>query len=579
MGSSASESVAGTGVSDDIDPGTLPTEMAMPTPAERPRPPDLAQGTAGPAGPADPAPAEAANSAADSAGSLPSDLVADASRRLSVAMLVIAAILVFYNSLYATIWSEHRFLVGEIVGIGALSMSLVLAYMLRKCPRTQAQVLLAGAIYEVALTFGLSMTEFWTMPDLTAVTNRVGWSTLFIAFFPVLVPARTKQIAAVSFTAALANTAAFLVAFTLADRVFPSPEVTLSLVLPAYVAACLALVPARVLSRLGTKVRQARRLGPYRLVERLGVGGMGEVWRAEHRLLARPAAIKLIRPRGGGDQEVERQLVERFEREAQTTAYLESPHTVALYDFGIASDGTFYYVMELLRGIDLERLVTRYGAQPPERVAHLLIQICDSLDDAHAHGLVHRDIKPANIFVTSRARSVDYVKVLDFGLVKLVEPAAEDVKLSRAGEVHGTPAYMAPEEATGQGTDHRSDLYSLGCVAYWLLTGKLVFEESTSIKIALAHATRQPRPVAEVATQPIPDGFAAIVMGLLVKEPDQRPGSAADLARSLRAGGYADGWDTDRAELWWREHLRDLLEGGERRQVGKSVQFSIDHGR
>jgi serine/threonine-protein kinase len=287
---------------------------------------------------------------------------------------------------------------------------------------------------------------------------------------------------------------------------------------------------------------------------------MGEVWRAEHDLLARPAAVKLIRADSAFGNDASRQrLIERFQREAQATAALESPHTVELYDFGVSDDGVLYYVMELLRGIDLETLVHRFGPQPAERVAHVLIQACHSLEDAHRSGLVHRDIKPANLFLTSRAQEVDFVKVLDFGLVKLLGPQTEDVKLSRAGEMHGTPAYMAPEEATGDSeVEPRSDLYSLGCVAFWLLTGRLVFDEPSSMKMTIAHATREPVAPSRVASQPIPAALDDLVLRCLAKFPAERP-SAAELAAELGAAGLAAPWTAERARAWWREHLPDHL--------------------
>ena len=226
---------------------------------------------------------------------------------------------------------------------------------------------------------------------------------------------------------------------------------------------------------------------------------MGEVWRARHRLLIRPAAIKLIRQRAlgamSGDPEL---LVRRFEREARATAALTSPHTVQLYDFGVTEDGRLYYVMELLDGLDLDTLVRQHGPLPAERVVHLLRQVCSSLQDAHANGLVHRDIKPANMVVSRAGTTFDFVKVLDFGLVKLDSRAdtAEDArcKLSTEDSWSGTPAFMAPEVVLGAAdTDHRVDLYALGCVAYWLLTGKMVFEGENAMQVMIQHAQTAPK--------------------------------------------------------------------------------------
>ena len=224
------------------------------------------------------------------------------------------------------------------------------------------------------------------------------------------------------------------------------------LVFPYLLVVVMAYVGARVVYALGTEVSRARELGSYRLVERLGQGGMGEVWRARHRMLARPAAIKLIRPSLTGDARtgVSEDARRRFEREAQAIASLRSPHTVNLFDFGIADDGAFYYVMELLDGLDADALVRRTGPVPAERAIHLLRQVCHSLSEAESCGLVHRDIKPANIFLCRYGEDYDFVKVLDFGIVKATRDSAETgAALTLENVVHGTPAFIAPEQALG----------------------------------------------------------------------------------------------------------------------------------
>jgi eukaryotic-like serine/threonine-protein kinase len=548
--------------------GNLPTELAIPARA--------GSGQAAAAG------SQKTRRVGEGAASssnmvLPSDLIAEAGRRLSVAMLVVAAVDLVYVLLYLTVWREHSGIVGQVVGSGALVLSLGLAWMLRTCPRTQREIMVAGSIYEVLITFGFSLVEYWQLTSVDHIFNLISWTCLLIAFWPVLVPGRTRYIGCASFAAAAANTLAFVFAFPLRGLPMPDLDVTISLLIPVYIAASLSLIPARVVSKLGRAVTQARQLGSYRLVERLGAGGMGEVWRAEHRLLARPAAIKLIKLEPETDPDSRARLVERFEREAQATAALESPHTVELYDFGVAEDGTFYYVMELLRGIDLETLVHQFGPQPPERVAHILHQACESLADAHRNGLVHRDIKPANILLTSRSANVDYVKVVDFGLVKIAQQQPDDVKLSRVGEMHGTPAYMSPEEATGDGeVEPRSDLYSLGCVAYFLLTGKLLFDESSSIKMALAHATREPIAPSRVARQTIPDQLERLILACLEKKPGARPESAAAVAREIAQSGLTSTWTPDRSLAWWRSHLPEKLAPAVPRVSLRSVQFSID---
>ena len=312
---------------------------------------------------------------------------------------------------------------------------------------------------------------------------------------------------------------------------------------------------ARVVHDLRRDVRQARRLGQYFLDERLGAGGMGEVWHATHRFLRRPAAVKLIRPEAlGAAGPGARGVQARFEREAQTTASLESPHTVVLYDFGVSDDGVFYHVMEFLDGWDLETLVLEHGPLPPERVLFLVDQVCDSLDDAHAAGLVHRDVKPANLFLTRRGRRFDFVKVLDFGLARPIEVGGGDTRVTRRGPMAGTPAYMAPEIFSGLPPDERSDLYAVGCVAYWLLTGTRVFEATTLTAMAAAHASEAPVRPSERIGLPLPDSLEQIVLACLAKEPANRPSSALELASELRACAIAPPWTADRAREWWSRH-------------------------
>jgi len=304
--------------------------------------------------------------------------------------------------------------------------------------------------------------------------------------------------------------------------------------------------------------QQARTFGSYQLESLLGRGGMGEVWRARHRLLARRAAIKLVRAdKFGGRADRKQAALARFEREAQATASLRSPHTVELYDFGISDVGTFYYVMELLEGLDATALVERFGPLPAERAIHILQQVCDSLGEAHAAGLVHRDIKPSNLYVCSYGRTVDFVKVLDFGLVKPL--ATENAQLTTQLAVHGTPAFMAPEQVQGDGhTDGRSDLYAVGCVAYWLLTGRRVFEAETAMQVLVQHVYGTPTPLSERVPQPIPPELDALVMSCLQKDPANRPQTADALADALAVLAWAYPWPQDRARAWWDEKMPTL---------------------
>jgi len=331
--------------------------------------------------------------------------------------------------------------------------------------------------------------------------------------------------------------------------------------------------------------RKATELGSYTLVECLGKGGMGEVWRAEHRLLARHAAIKLINIELTRGQD-SAQIQERFKREAQTIASLRSRNTVELFDYGVTGDGTFFFVMELLDGIDLETLTERHGPQPASRVVQLLIQVCNSLAEAHDAGLVHRDIKPANILVCRAADEVDVVKVLDFGLVlapaqpveatpahptaptQLPAPPSQkppgsvesssptlSARLTAQGSYLGTPTFIAPEQALGLEVDARADIYALGCVGWWLLTGELVFPTNDPTAALVAHMTEIPRPLRPLVPGPLPEALEAVIVRCLAKEPKDRPASAREIAQILRGIAFESGevWTSERGQSWWRE--------------------------
>jgi eukaryotic-like serine/threonine-protein kinase len=332
------------------------------------------------------------------------------------------------------------------------------------------------------------------------------------------------------------------------------PQFFFGLIFPYLIVVGMAYVGARVIYHLGTEVQRARELGSYRLEEKLGEGGMGEVWRARHRMLARPAAIKLIRPAAGANGYAGASLdqIRRFEREAQVIARLRSPHTVELFDFGTADDGAFYYVMELLEGLDADSLLRRFGPLPPDRVISLVRQICHSLSEAQSCGLVHRDIKPANIFVCHYGEEYDFVKVLDFGIVRAVQDGGESSTL-QTGEtaVHGTPGFIAPEQAMGTRVDGRADIYATGCVAYWMLTGKTVFTADTVMGLILHHVQTPARPPSTRTDQPISRELDDLILSCLAKDPAQRPQTARELSLRLSELPEANGWTQDRAREWW----------------------------
>jgi DNA-binding NtrC family response regulator len=296
------------------------------------------------------------------------------------------------------------------------------------------------------------------------------------------------------------------------------------------------------------------RIGNYRLIEKLGEGGMGEVWRATHELLRRPAAVKLISRQHITEREQRAAAIKRFEREAYSTASLCSPNTVQLYDYGISDSGDMYYVMELLSGLDLDSLVKRFGPMPPERAVWFLRQACRSLSEAHEAQLVHRDIKPANLFSCVLGPEYDFLKVLDFGVVKS-SSGPEDVNLTGV-QVIGSPAFMPPELVMGsEEVDGRADLYGLGCVAYWLITGQTVFQADTPTAMCVQHATAEPRPVSVMSDTPVPPALEDLLLECLQKEAAARPADALDLWRRLGEVELTEAWTRARAEDWWRLQL------------------------
>jgi serine/threonine-protein kinase len=322
---------------------------------------------------------------------------------------------------------------------------------------------------------------------------------------------------------------------------------------PDYLLVGVAVVISHVVTSLGQQVAKAREMGSYQLGELLGRGGMGEVYKATHRMLARPAAIKLIRPEmvATGDPAGAQLAVQRFRREAEVAASLRSPNTVELYDFGVTDDGTLYFVMELLEGMDLESLVHAHGPVAASRVIHIVRQTCASLEEAHERGLMHRDIKPANIHLGRLGLVYDFVKVLDFGLVKpIADKSIGQTLATQAGLIIGTPGYMAPEMAFGEKVDGRADLYALGCVAYYLLTGQQVFDGATAMQIMSKHLQAAPVPPSERGAFTIPAGLDALVLSCLAKKPEERPQSVAELDRRLSAIDV-EPWTDLQAKEWW----------------------------
>jgi serine/threonine-protein kinase len=414
-----------------------------------------------------------------------------------------------------------------------------------------------GLLFEVIGAFGVAVLEVAVYSSIDFPLGAVSSVCLWILVFRLIVPARSPDAFLVAFFSAAGVPFALWLSGTLGYGEVSWAIATLQ-TKAAFGTALIAWLGSRGIYRMGTAVAEARKLGSYELQEPLGEGGMGRIFRASHGLLKRPAAVKVVRPEtlAGTDPGGRDLVLQRFEREAQAIAQLQSAHTVTLFDFGKTGDGGFYYVMELLDGVDLERLVERFGPLGPERAAYLLDQVAHSLAEAHDLGLVHRDIKPSNVLACRKGPDVDYIKVLDFGLVKDVGPlTGSDANLTRDGSTPGTPAFMAPEVALGSARiDARADVYALGCLAYWLLTGELVFDGGTPISIIAKHVNDDPVPVSQRTELPIPAGLERLVMDCLAKDPEQRPRDAGEVRRRLAAVRLDGIWDQARAQRWWDVH-------------------------
>jgi hypothetical protein len=442
------------------------------------------------------------------------------------------------------------------LGGALMSVGLWLAAKSRRISAARLHTL--GLVYEMVVCFIAAMLTYWQYFLDTGLLPNLTWVPAIVIMFPLIMPGPPRRM----LLAAVASAAMSPLAMFLLDRLGQIDTGDGSAYVPAIVGpafgVAFAYLGARVIYGLGREVAKARAMGSYQLEEKLGQGGMGEVWSARHRLLARPAAIKLIRPAPGGDGNLNAsgEALHRFEREAQAIAGLRSPHTVNLFDFGVADDGSFYYAMELLDGFDADALVRRFGPVPAERAAFVLQQVCHSLSEAESCGLVHRDIKPANIFLCRYGEDHDFVKVLDFGIVKSQREAGDaDTALTGKNVIHGTPAYMAPEQALGNAeVDGRADIYSVGCVAFWLLTGKPVFTADTPTALLLKHIQAIPVAPSTCTEMSIPESLDRLVLSCLEKDPAQRPQSAKELSSRLRETGLASAWTEALRREWWNRH-------------------------
>ncbi len=430
-----------------------------------------------------------------------------------------------------------------------------------------------GLAAAVVLRWPRSTTgiEAWTCAALILVTLvTAGWDALFQPGVPpgrtnailllvaAVLPWRVRWQVLLAAVAALAYPVLAAVATEqlpwVRDAWAATPEPIRDRVIRSGFSAALvagaSVAVTWLLQNLRTQLRQAQRLGNYVIERELGKGGMGDVYVARHALIRRPVAVKVMRPDPARGEEV----IGRFEREVQLSAALTHPCTITVYDFGrAAEDDTFYYAMEYLDGLDLQRLVDRHGPLPPERVVHVLRQACGSLGEAHRRGVLHRDVKPSNVFLTERGGLYDFVKVLDFGLAKDLGPA--DQELTRAGQVFGTPLYIAPELARGgDSVEGSADIYSLGCVAFFALTGRTPFEGTSPYEVVSKHLNEPPPKLVDAAPGPVPPALAEAVERCLAKEPSERFATMEELDAALEGVRFETPWSSERARAWWAAH-------------------------
>ena len=444
--------------------------------------------------------------------------------------------------------------------------------------RPRSQRLLENVDASITIAMSLSFTlmaarlPWWDRPELVAAIITLTVTATRAILIPSS-PRRTLVISAcVWLPAFVVPYAAYGAGWVLPPGISGRSSFMLASQLAtltwAMISVTLVTVTSRVIYGLRKEVREAQKLGQYTLLEKLGEGGMGQVFRAQHAMLRRPTAVKLLHPdRAFGPEDLA-----RFEREVQLTAQLSHPNVVTVFDYGRTPDGVFYYAMELLAGHDLEEIVERSGPLPAARVVHILVQVASALAEAHAVGLIHRDIKPANIILCARGRTCDVAKVVDFGLVKQLGPAADDAvtgesdgrgalssgpDVSRAGSIVGTPMYLAPEALRDPGSlDGRADLYALGAVAYFLLTGTVVFGGNSVMDACRHHVVSAPESPSErlrahCPDATIPEDLEQIVLRCLAKAPDDRPASANELLEALTACSVAGKWtDADARAAW-----------------------------
>ena len=394
--------------------------------------------------------------------------------------------------------------------------------------------------------------------DLIPQMPMSGWIIL-IFVYAIFVPRSWYRILSVVLTISvfpvLATVFAMIFHQNVRDLILHDGSSVVEMFISLAATIFAAVSSVRMISNLRKQADEAKEFSRYRLKHKIGSGGMGDVYLAEHKLMKRPCAIKVIRPEKAGDPKA----IARFEREVRATARLNHWNSISIYDYGRTADGTFFYVMEYLTGMSASDLVKRKGPLAPGRVVYLLKQVCNALSEAHAVQLVHRDIKPANLIVAEMGGSFDVIKLLDFGLAKPMSNAlqnTEDSELTVVGSLTGSPLYMSPEQAMGEvQTDQRSDIYGIGGVAFYMLTGRPPFEGGATLKVLLSHLNDPAVPPSSVRKHAhglsISPELDAIVLKCLAKSADDRYQSARELYDALNSSPESSQWNERLAEQWW----------------------------
>jgi eukaryotic-like serine/threonine-protein kinase len=439
-----------------------------------------------------------------------------------------------------------------VLGAFAVKLCQHCSYSLAKLRIAELVIFGCPALFFVVMSIDESM-QFATLPNGTARLSTIisPWM-LLIFVYALFIPNTWQRAAAVIGTFAVIPAAIFAYLFTnptyaqLASQEEYAGFISAQILVMAIIAM-MGIVGVYTIGTLRREAFAAKQLGQYRLKRRIGSGGMGEVYLAEHQMMKRPCAVKLIRPEKAGDP----RMLARFEREVRATAKLSHWNSIDIYDFGRTADGTFYYVMEYLPGHNVGEIVEGYGPIPPARTVFLMEQVCAALAEAHGIGLVHRDIKPANIFCAYRGGVFDVIKLLDFGLAKPTMESGQDAHLTLAGTVTGSPLFMSPEQASGEDSvDARSDIYSLGAVMYYLLTGQPPFMSDNPLKVMIAHASQEVAPLRQHNAE-LPAEIEEIVMRCLEKDPDHRYQDVSALRNALHELALEDVWSSDLAAKWW----------------------------